>query len=186
MNYYVCDFETSVYDGQTDTEVWAAACVKIHTEDVLVVNSIDKYWEWIEQLKGKNIVYFHNGAFDFSYILDYLLKRDDYAQATYTPDGKVEHTMFYETNDMQPNTFKYSISDMGQWYTMTVKTHRSLIEFRDSYKLIPLSVADMGKALTQNTVRVRLNTRVNVTQGIILPLMKNIISKTTCLSLRKP
>ena len=51
MNYYVCDFETSVYDGQTDTEVWAAACVKIHTEDVLVVNSIDKYWEWIEQLK---------------------------------------------------------------------------------------------------------------------------------------
>lgn len=146
MNYYVCDFETSVYDGQTDTEVWAAACVKIHTEDVLVVNSIDKYWEWIEQLKGKNIVYFHNGAFDFSYILDYLLKRDDYAQATYTPDGKVEHTMFYETNDMQPNTFKYSISDMGQWYTMTVKTHRSLIEFRDSYKLIPLSVADMGKS----------------------------------------
>ena len=51
MNYYVCDFETSVYDGQTDTEVWAAACVKIHTEDVLVVNSIDKYWEWVEQLK---------------------------------------------------------------------------------------------------------------------------------------
>lgn len=89
-------------------------------------------------------MYFHNGAFDFSYILDYLLKRDDYAQATYTPDGKVEHTMFYETNDMQPNTFKYSISDMGQWYTMTVKTNRSLIEFRDSYKLIPLSVADMG------------------------------------------
>ena len=114
MNYYVCDFETSVYDGQTDTEVWAAACVKMHTEDVLVVNSIDKYWQWVEQLKGKNIVYFHNGAFDFSYILDYLLKRDDYAQATYTPDGKVEHTMFYETNDMQPNTFKYSISDMGQ------------------------------------------------------------------------
>lgn len=148
MNYYVCDFETSVYDGQTDTEVWAAACVKLHTEDVLVVNSIEKFWAWCEGLKGKNIVYFHNAAFDLSYILDYLLKRDDYEQATYTPDGKIEHTKFYDVKDMKPNTFAYSISDMGQWYTMTVKTYRGQIEFRDSYKLIPLSVADMGKSFS--------------------------------------
>ena len=144
MRYYVCDFETSVYPGQKSTEVWAAARVEINTEDVVLYNSISSFWLWVETLRNKNIVYFHNGAFDFSYILDYLLKRGDYKQATYTPEGAIEHTKFMDVQDMPEKSMIYSISDMGQWYTLTVKTCRGIIEFRDSYKLIPLSVAAMG------------------------------------------
>ena len=38
--YFVGDFETTVYQGQEDTEVWAAACVELLTEDVQIFHSI--------------------------------------------------------------------------------------------------------------------------------------------------
>ena len=30
---FMCDFETTVYDNQDYTEVWASACVELYTED---------------------------------------------------------------------------------------------------------------------------------------------------------
>ena len=32
--YFVGDFETTVYKGQVNTEVWASAAVELFTEDV--------------------------------------------------------------------------------------------------------------------------------------------------------
>ena len=43
---FVCDFETTVYEGQTFTEVWASACVEIGTEDVRVVSSIGEQFDY--------------------------------------------------------------------------------------------------------------------------------------------
>ena len=37
---FVGDFETTVYKGQDHTEVWAAACVELFTEDVSLFHSI--------------------------------------------------------------------------------------------------------------------------------------------------
>lgn len=31
---FVCDFETTVFEGQLTTEVWASACVEMWTEEV--------------------------------------------------------------------------------------------------------------------------------------------------------
>ena len=39
-SYYVGDFETTVYDGQTFTEVWASAIVEFYTEDVKIFHVI--------------------------------------------------------------------------------------------------------------------------------------------------
>ena len=39
---YVGDFETTVYQGQTYTEVWASALTEIGTGEVLIHNSLDK------------------------------------------------------------------------------------------------------------------------------------------------
>lgn len=36
--YYVADFETTVYEGQTDTLVWASAIVPLNTEDVTILD----------------------------------------------------------------------------------------------------------------------------------------------------
>lgn len=30
--YFACDFETTVYEGQAKTEVWASAMCELHTE----------------------------------------------------------------------------------------------------------------------------------------------------------
>ena len=40
MKYMVGDFETTVYEGQTFTEVWASAVVELGTEDVKIHHSI--------------------------------------------------------------------------------------------------------------------------------------------------
>lgn len=48
--------------------------------------------------------------------------------------------------DMENNTFKYSISDRGMWYTITIKINNKYIELRDSLKLLPFSVKRIGKS----------------------------------------
>ena len=40
MRTFCADFETTVYDGQTSTEVWASAVVELHTEKVLIFSDI--------------------------------------------------------------------------------------------------------------------------------------------------
>ena len=69
---YMADFETTVYDGQTSTEVWAAALVKIGTEDVVIYHSIGDFLKAVEALSESNesdvIIYFHNLKFDGTFI----------------------------------------------------------------------------------------------------------------------
>ena len=45
---FICDFETTVYSGQTSTEVWAAACVEVGTEDVKIFHSIEEQYNYFE------------------------------------------------------------------------------------------------------------------------------------------
>ena len=47
---------------------------------------------------------------------------------------------------MVKDSFNYSISDMGQWYSITVKTGGRYIEIRDSLKLMPFTLKAIGKA----------------------------------------
>ena len=46
---YACDFETTVYKGQTTTEVWSAAMTEINGEDESceLFHSIDEFFEYI-------------------------------------------------------------------------------------------------------------------------------------------
>lgn len=57
-----------------------------------------------------------------------------------------EHGTFIKNKYMPNDTFKYSISDKGAWYTITIKESDRIIEIRDSLKLIPLSVKRIGKS----------------------------------------
>ena len=47
---------------------------------------------------------------------------------------------------MKNNTFRYTISSMGQWYMVTIKVNNHIIELRDSLKLLPFSVKQIGKS----------------------------------------
>ena len=41
LRYLVGDFETTVYEGQERTDVWASAIVEMYSEDVKIFHSID-------------------------------------------------------------------------------------------------------------------------------------------------
>ena len=70
---FVGDFETTVYEGQTYTEVWASALVPLYSEEVLIHNSIDETYKYLITLGTNVLVYYHNLKFDGSFWLDFLI-----------------------------------------------------------------------------------------------------------------
>lgn len=145
----VGDFETTVYEGQTYTEVWASALVELNTEDVIIHHSIHDCFKYLESLDCDCIVYYHNLKFDGSFWLSYLIKDLEMPQATetFTDEEGINHTRFIKMGDMKNNTFSYSIAEKGLWYSVKIKTKAgNYIELRDSLKLIPFSVKEIGKS----------------------------------------
>ena len=139
------DFETTVYKGQTDTEVWASASVELYTEDVHIFHSIDEQFEYFLSLDCDIICYYHNLKFDGSFWLSYFIVDLGWKQAN---NGTQDLSNFEwdAQKNMKNKTFTYSISNMGQWYRITVKVNNHIIEFRDSLKLLPFSVKRIGES----------------------------------------
>lgn len=145
--YLVCDFETTVYEDQTETEVWASAVVEMKTEDVKIFHSIEETFEYFKSLNSDLICYYHNLKFDGSFWLHFLLNNPDYKQAIYaTSEDPNSLHWVDDIEDMENNTYKYMISLLGLWYSIIVKLDNGLvIQFRDSLKLLPFSVKKLGK-----------------------------------------
>ena len=81
------------------------------------------------------IYYFHNLKFDGSYIINWLFRHG------YVYDKKLSDTYTFDT----------SISNVGLWYQIRVCVYHKgkvkyLITFQDSFKKIPMSVAEIPKA----------------------------------------
>ena len=142
----MCDFETTVYSGQQDTEVWASACVEFGTEDVHIFHSIDEQFEYFKSLNCNIIAYYHNLKFDGSFWLSYLMVDLGMEQAINSLSEDNAIVEFKKDKFMSNNTFKYSISDKGQWYTIIIKVNNHYIEIRDSLKLLPFSVKRIGES----------------------------------------
>lgn len=145
-SYYVGDFETTVFTGQQSTEVWASALVPLYSEDVVVLHSIDDTWEYLKNLKTNVVVYYHNLKFDGNFWLYYFINVLHLKQATVKTGTNFNDVRFLKPKEMLTNTFEYSISNRGQWYSITVKLNKFIIQFRDSLKLLPFSVRAIGKA----------------------------------------
>lgn len=144
---FMGDFETTVFEGQTYTEVWASALVEIGEEEVVVHHSLPEMFDYLVSLRTNVVVYFHNLKFDGSFILDFLMYKKRFKQATEQLDpNDINSIRFLRPKEMMNETYQYSISDMGQWYKIVVKMNGFLIEFRDSLKLLPFSVKRIGKA----------------------------------------
>lgn len=145
--YFACDFETTVYKGQVNTEVWASASVELFSEEpVQVFQSIDEQFEYFKSLDTNIICYYHNLKFDGSFWLSFLITKLQYTQAYYQLNDEGTEYEWMLEKDMKNNTFKYSISDRGAWYMIVIKTGNHFIEIRDSLKLLPFSIDRIGKA----------------------------------------
>lgn len=133
---FTADFETSTW-VEDETWVWAWAISEIGNEENLKIdNNIDSFMEYCKQEKN-SIFYFHNLKFDGEFIIYWLLKHD------------FKHVEKKE--EIENNTFTTLISNMGQFYNITVyfekgnkKVHK--VTFIDSLKIIPFSVDETAKA----------------------------------------
>lgn len=164
---YVADFETTVLsqddlkelgmEEQTETEVWSAAIMKsvgpdeIEKEPVYVYNNIFEFMSHLERLEDGSIVYFHNLRFDGSYQLNHIIDVEHWtpcvALDTYDPDDEDSVPAYGSSFDQrfQPYSYKCCISKMNQWYSLTLRFENKTIQIRDSAKLLPLTLREIGK-----------------------------------------
>lgn len=138
--YFSADFETTTYEGIQETEVWASAIVELYTEKVYVWNNISSLFNWLFKQDCDCVVYFHNLKFDGTFILYYFLEVLKWETAYSAETG------FMKFKDMPNRSLTYSISAQGLWYRICLKFSNHKIEIRDSLKLIPFSVKEIGRS----------------------------------------
>lgn len=144
--YFMGDFETTVYKGQVNTEVWASALVELFSDKVTILHSISETFDYLVSLNCNVVVYYHNLKFDGAFWLSYLLVDKKFKQAYDKIGDKETDVKWKQQFKMFNNTFKYSISDRGMWYSIIVKVKNHFIEIRDSLKLLPFSVKRIGES----------------------------------------
>lgn len=146
---YAADFETTVYKGQERTDVWSSAFSELfsETEEVTIHHTIKETYDYFSNMKEDVIAYYHNLKFDGAFWLDFLMNEMGYTTAlSEVQCGEKKAEKWIDNKHMNPKTLKCSISSMGQWYTITIKTDKNVIELRDSLKLLPFTLARIGKS----------------------------------------
>ncbi len=134
---YVADFETTT--DATDCRVWAWGLCDIEDRTHFEYgNTLESFIERMAELaKHNETVYFHNLKFDGEFIIHYLLTHG------------FAHVI--ERSEITDNTFTTLISDKGVFYTIEIifkkfKTRLHHVTFRDSLKVLPMSVEQIAKA----------------------------------------
>lgn len=122
------DFETTT--NPLDCRVWSWGSMAVDDySDYVIGIGVGSYVAYM--LSVPSVTYFHNLAFDGSFILDYILK-DGYTWVAKNP-GKGQ--------------FSTVISNMNKFYSITIVSNEGVrVELRDSLKKIPLPVRDVPKA----------------------------------------
>lgn len=125
-NIYTADFETTI---EEPTRVWLWSYHNVNYGlDESYGGNIEDFFYWLLN-QGADIVYLHNLKFDGSFICYYLL----------TNNWKLNKTK-------EHMSFDTLISEMGQWYSITLYYYEKKIEIRDSLKKLPMSVERIAKA----------------------------------------
>lgn len=135
MSGFMCDFETTT--DPNDCRVWAACACDIDTNKIVhLSNNIASFMEWVEGFKGKTTLLFHNLKFDGEFIISYLFSQGfEYVS---TP------------KQMPEKSFNVLVSDMGQFYKMTIRFEgqgrkKKTCDIYDSLKRLPFKVAKIAK-----------------------------------------
>ncbi len=141
LRFYACDFETTTASIAKDhTNVWSFAYDEIGEFKPEIKGSISDFFDFCgDPFTGVNKrLYFHNLKFDGEFILYEALQRgfkNAYA------DGK----MLKPANILN-NELSYAISDVGQWYYIAFRYNNCLVEIRDSLKILPMTLQQIGRS----------------------------------------
>ena len=143
MKIYACDFETPVYENQDHTEVWASAMVGLDDDEPIIHHSIGETLQYLKAQNEDAILYYHNLKFDGNFWLSYLITELGFKQGyEYISETDIA---WKKKKELKNNEVIYSISSMGQWYTITFKYRSHIYELKDSLKLLPFKLEKIGK-----------------------------------------
>lgn len=146
MRKFMADFETTVYEGQTNTEVWAAALIDLDDEcdpsNVEVTNNIEDFIDLVISTPDSATIYFHNLKFDGNFIINAIAKSGQF-ELYKNEDG---HMKIFDQSMPRNGYYTYMISDFGEWFSITISANGCYYTFRDSAKLLPFTVEEIGEA----------------------------------------
>lgn len=172
---FTADFETAVWK-EDETWVWAWATCEIgNEENIKIDNNIDSFMEFCKQEKNATF-YFHNLKFDGEFIIYWLLTHG--------------FTHVEKKEDIKENTFTTVISDMGQFYCITVyyeKGNKSVHKttFIDSLKIIPFSVDAIAKTFGLPISKLKIDYKRPRPKGWELTVMEQEYIKNDVLIVAK-
>ena len=133
-NCWTADFETTT--DENDCRVWAYSMSNIEDQTFIWGTSIDEFFERIINSKDNLKIWFHNLKFDGIYLMNYLFLND--------------YQWVESKEEISDNTFTTLITDMGQFYSITVyfkkmnkRYHK--VEFFDSMKILNFSVENVAE-----------------------------------------
>lgn len=158
MKKFTADFETATW-LEDETYVWAWAICEIgNTKNIEIGNTIDSFIEFCMQSKNP-IFYFHNLKFDGEFIIYWAIKNG------------FKH--IEKKQDIEEKTFTTLISDMGQFYQITLyfekkNKYYKKVTFIDSLKIIPFSVSDIAKSFNLEMSKLELDYNTKREKGHIL------------------
>ena len=144
MKIYSADLETTVYDGQDHTEAWASALVSLDSDEPLVFHSLEETLDFLDSQNEDAVLYYHNLKFDGNFWLSYLITEKHFKQGLEIISEK--QIKFKDKKDLKEKELIYSISSMGQWYTITFKYKQHTYTLKDSLKLLPFTLKEIGQA----------------------------------------
>ena len=137
-----CDFETSsqhMYEEEGEARVYLWASKEIynkrhtttHYKNMAYGISIKSYFDYLFSIKEDCTIYFHNLSHDGEFIIWELLRQK------YRYNG--------ESDKLYNHQFYSLITDDNKYYTIIIKNQGREYEFHCSYRLLPLSIAELGK-----------------------------------------
>lgn len=144
MKIYSADLETTVYEGQDHTEAWASALVSLDSDEPLVFHSLEETLDYLDSQNEDAVLYYHNLKFDGNFWLSYLITEKHFKQGLeYISEKELK---FKDKKDLKEKELIYSISSMGQWYMITFKYNQHIYTLKDSLKLLPFTLREIGQA----------------------------------------
>lgn len=157
---YINTLDLETYTGSLDfTYAWSVAFrlynknyivadIKDESNNLDLTRNIIKALDLIRDICKSKVVtfYVHNLKFDKEFFLYYLL-------ANYE-DVTGQGLRNFSLKDKQ---FMYVASDLGQWYTLTFNYKGLVIEFIDSYKLLPFSLDKLAKDFKVQHTKLTMN-----------------------------
>lgn len=158
MKKFTADFETVTW-LKDETYVWAWAVCEINNEEnIQIGNNIDDFINFCKNEKNSTF-YFHNLKFDGEFIIYWALT----------------HNFIHveQKEDIKENTFTTLISDMGQFYQITLyfeKKNKNVhkVTFIDSLKIIPFSVDVIAKSFNLPISKLKIDYNKPRKKGHIL------------------